>query len=446
MKNIFLTLWFLFLSICLMEAQEDKLYKGAELYTKGDGDFLYGKIEVRLKAAIGSGIISSFYGFADSAKDGSEIWEEVDLEIFGKNDATTFQSNIVTDTPGAPNVEEVFDTGFSLGDLFHTYCIEWRPESVIWRVDNVKVREIIGDKALELTDPLSLHINIWSSNSVNWVGPFNTDNLPEHMFVNWVKFYAWEGSDFAKEPTWKDDFDILDSARWEMANWTFDVSNVDFDKSNVTVEDGFLVLSLTDAKNTGFSGTPPSDAEIDLDLIVDAGDTVAIATTPVVPPAPPVVEKLPPTPDIELEEKSVAIPETPEVTAVAPKVAPKSKTTPEPAPKVTATVPKVAPKPTPKPKTTPKPAPKISAGKVVKTPKGSGNTTSSKVYTNDAQSLLMFKKLVNAKTLYIHNAAGAVVKKIKNYSSGQSVDISFLSPGSYYIVVDKKSKYKFKIN
>jgi|GEM_PF-6992494 len=411
MKNIFLALWFLFLSIGLIEAQEDKLYKGAELYTNGASDFLYGKIEVRLKAAIGSGIISSFYGFADSAKDGSEIWEEVDLEIFGKNDATTFQSNIVTDTPGAPNVEEVFDTGFSLGDLFHTYCIEWRPERVIWKVDNVKVREIIGDKTLELTDPLSLHINIWSSNSVNWVGPFNTDNLPEHMFVNWVKFYAWEGSDFAKKPSWKDDFDILDSSRWEMANWTFDVSNVDFDKSNVTVEDGFLVLSLTDAKNTGFSGTLPSDTEIDLDLIVDAGDTVAIAT--------PVVEKLLPTPEIELEEKEeeVVVAETPEVIAVAPKAMAQPTATP-----------------------------KSSVGKVANTPKGSGYTTSSKVYTNDSQSLLMFKKLVSAKTLYIRNVAGVVVKKIKNYSRGQSVDISFLSPGAYYIVVDKKSKYKFKIN
>ena len=84
-----------------------------------------------------------------------------------KNDAKSFQSNIVTDTPGAPNVEEVFDTGISLSENYHTYTLEWKPNSVTWKIDGVLVRELKDGKAKELTDPMSFHFNIWSSNSVN---------------------------------------------------------------------------------------------------------------------------------------------------------------------------------------------------------------------------------------------------------------------------------------
>ncbi len=390
MKKIILTCSFVVALLQLVTAQDDKLYKGAELYTKGDNTYLYGKIEVRMQAAKGSGILSSFYTFTDTAKDGSEIWEEVDLEIFGKNDAKSFQSNIVTDTPGAPNVEEVFDTGISLSENYHTYTVEWKPNSVTWKIDGVLVRELKDGKAKELTDPMSFHFNIWSSNSVNWVGPFDTKVVPVHAYVNWIKYYEWNGSGFAATPTWEDDFDSHDTDRWGTASWTFDVSNVDFDPQNANFKDGYLVLSLTESAKPGYTGTPP----------VDITGDVPVATT-------------------TTTEAAETAQDTAEVSA----------TNPEPP----VTVPAIVP-------TKPKEPAVASASK-----KAGGTSLMNNAYTNDEQNLLMFKTPVNAKTILIQNGTGETIKKIKDYRRGQSIDISYLSSGKYFIVVDKREKYIIRI-
>lgn len=372
----------------LANAQDDKLYKGAELYTKGN-TYLYGKIEVRMLAAKGSGILSSFYTFTDTAKDGSEIWEEVDLEIFGKSNAQTFQSNIVTDTPGAPNVEEVFDTGIELSKNYHTYTIEWKPNSVTWKIDGVLVRELENGKAKELTDPMSFHFNIWSSNSVNWVGPFDTNVVPVHAYVNWIKYYAWDGSGFVSKPTWTDDFDRHNTSRWGTASWTFDVSNVDFDPQNANFVDGYLVLSLTEASKPGYSGTPPIDV---------TGDVPVAAR------------------ETKTAEEQI-IQDTAEVGTVN-------------EPPVTA----------PTPKTT-KPKAVASASKKI-----GGASVMNNAYTNEEQNLLMFKTPVNAKTILIQNGVGELIKKVKDYRRGQSIDISYLPSGKYFIVVDKREKYIIRLN
>ena len=261
MRNrIYCCIPFIFISMSFIFAQDvaDKAYKGAELYTK-DAKVLYGKFEIRMKVASGSGLISSFYTFTDVGEGGKEIWEEVDFEIFGKEGASTFQTNILTSTPGAPNVEETFDVGISLADVYHTYTLEWRPDSIIWKLDGKLVRVIKEGKTLELTDPQSFQLNLWSSNVLDRVGEFDITKLPVYTYINWIKFYAWNGSKFDTAPSWTDNFDTLDAARWSPANWTFDVSNVDFAPENATVKDGVLVLSITAADAEKYDGTPPLD-------------------------------------------------------------------------------------------------------------------------------------------------------------------------------------------
>lgn len=246
-------------TFCAM-AQKD--YKGAELYSTES--WKYGKIELRMRMAKGSGILSTFFTYKNGSEVKGSFWEEIDIEVFGKDNAETFQSNIITNNP-QKHSEKVHSPGFSLGDAYHTYTLEWTPNYVAWYIDGVEMRKTQGGQVSELTRPESFRFNLWASSSESWVGEFDTDALPAYQFVNWIRYSAYtpgtgtNGTDFTLD--WEDDFSSFDSDRWNMANWTFNGNLVDFEPDNVLVEDGYLVLALTKADETGFKGIIPSDED-----------------------------------------------------------------------------------------------------------------------------------------------------------------------------------------
>jgi endo-1,3-1,4-beta-glycanase ExoK len=231
-----------------------KPYKGAELYSKAA--VTYGRMEMRMRVARGSGLLSTFFLYKDGSEQAGAFWEEVDIEVFGKDDAKSWQSNIIVGQPRTLS-EEVHTETASLADAYHTFTLEWAPNSVRWLIDGVEVRLTEGGQAAQLTNPESLRFNIWAAFAEGWVGPFDDAVLPQYQFVNWIKYYRYEDGQFVLD--WTDDFDALDEARWGTANWTFAENRVDFAPENIVVKDGTLVLALTKEGETGFTGTVPED-------------------------------------------------------------------------------------------------------------------------------------------------------------------------------------------
>ena len=238
-----LSLSFLFYSLNLYS----KNYKGAEIYSTDA--VLYGRFEMSMKACNGSGILSTFFLYKNGSEVADTFWEEIDIEIFGKDNAQTFQSNIITDglSGGTTNSEEEHHYNFSLSDTFHTYAVEWTPYYVAWFFDSLEVRRDSTEQVAGLINPQSYRFNTWISGSTGWAGNFNPGVLPQNQYVDWLKYYSYnEGSENTFQLEWTDDFDIFDTQRWSKASWTFDGNLVDFSPGNVTVEDGLLILSLTD--------------------------------------------------------------------------------------------------------------------------------------------------------------------------------------------------------
>jgi len=233
---------------------EAKAYKGAEVYSSAS--FLYGRMEMRMRMIRGSGLVSTFFTY----KNGSEIaptpWEETDIEVMGKNDAKTWQSNLITGNPRVTS-EELYTATSSLADGYHTYTVEWTPDYVAWSFDGTMIRKTEGGQAGKLTNPESFRFNAWASSNTGWVGALDDKALPAYQFVNWIKYYRYENGQFVLD--WTDDFDTFDSSRWRKASWTFDGNLVDFSPDNAVVEDGMLVLAITKENATGFSGTVPAD-------------------------------------------------------------------------------------------------------------------------------------------------------------------------------------------
>ncbi|WP_437283889.1 family 16 glycosylhydrolase [Sorangium sp. So ce406] len=245
------------LALAVSSTAVAKPYKGAEVYTPQG--YLHGRVEVRMRMARGSGILSTFFTYKDGSEMSGAFWEEIDIEVFGKDNARSWQTNIITGMGTRVTSEQVHTADASLADGYHTYTLEWTPEYVAWSIDGREVRRTTGAQVGTLRSPQGLRMNLWSSDVVEWVGAFDDSVLPQHQFVNWIKYYRYNNGAF--ELDWQDNFDSLDSARWGKADWTFDGNRVDFDPQNVTVKDGTLVLSLTREGQTGFNGAVPRDED-----------------------------------------------------------------------------------------------------------------------------------------------------------------------------------------
>ena len=245
--------------VCFTTPAAAKPYKAAEIYSKQT--YKYGRYEMRMRMAKGSGVLSTFFTYKNGSEQNGVFWEEIDIEIFGKNNATQWQSNVIigTNRP-TTKTEGVHTMPYSLGDAYHTYVLEWTPNYIAWFIDGTQVRRINGGQFVtSLTSPQDLRFNLWAANIAEWVGAWNPNILPVYQFVNYIEYKPYIAATNSFGNGWRDDFNSFDSNRWSKANWTFGENLADFDPNNVVVKNGILVLALTREGQTGYNGTPPAD-------------------------------------------------------------------------------------------------------------------------------------------------------------------------------------------
>ena len=247
-----------------------KDYSGAELYTTKE--YTYGKYEARMQMAAVSGTVSSMFLYQNGSEQASaERWVEVDIEVLGKNPGQ-FQSNIITGKAGAQiTSEQLHQVSPATTQAFHTYGIEWTPDYVRWTVDGKEVRKTTKgqndskNQVQNLIGTQGLRFNLWSSESADWVGNFDPNQLPIFQFINWVKAYKYtpgqgpDGSDFTLD--WTDNFDTFDANRWAKGDWSFDGNRVDLTDKNIYSKDGMLILALTRKGQEMFNGQVPKDED-----------------------------------------------------------------------------------------------------------------------------------------------------------------------------------------
>ncbi|HSX50106.1 MAG TPA: family 16 glycosylhydrolase, partial [Cellvibrio sp.] len=188
-----------------------KAYKGAEIYS--NESYLYGRYEIRMRVANASGVLSTFFTYKNGSEIGTTFWEEIDIEVFGKNNATEWQSNIILgNTRPTLQIEQTHTAAASLADAYHTYVLEWTPDYVAWYLDGVEVRRITGTSTVtSLTNPQSVRFNLWSSESAEWVGAWDDSVLPVYQFVNYIEYKTYNATTKTFEGGWRDDFNAFDS-------------------------------------------------------------------------------------------------------------------------------------------------------------------------------------------------------------------------------------------
>ncbi|PAP79390.1 hypothetical protein B1759_13750 [Rubrivirga sp. SAORIC476] len=187
-----------------------KPYRGAELRTDNTtGFFTYGRFETRMKAATGSGIISSFFTFR------YDPWQEIDIEFRGR-DANAMQANIFYNggAEGDPNnapfevppFPEDALLPYDAAEEFHVYAFEWDPGVIRWYIDDVLVLEST-DPAQVPDLPQQLMMNLWLTDNA-WAGPIDPAAVPAQAQYDWVRVYQRASSGLVFDSF--DDGDVSD--------------------------------------------------------------------------------------------------------------------------------------------------------------------------------------------------------------------------------------------
>jgi hypothetical protein len=167
------------------EPRGDRAASGADLVTKDDARFHYGRFEVRLKPARGSGLISAFFLYR------FDPWQEIDTEFLGR-DTTKILLNVYYN-PGAEGdlynygyrgTPVLVDLGFDAAADFHDYALEWDEDELRWFVDGELVHRRRAGRPTPIPHlPMRLHVNAWAICSEELAGPFDLSALPAQAEV-----------------------------------------------------------------------------------------------------------------------------------------------------------------------------------------------------------------------------------------------------------------------
>jgi beta-glucanase (GH16 family) len=173
-------------------------YTSARLNTAGEFTQQYGRFEARIQIPRGQGLWPAFWLLGDNI--GSAGWPqcgEIDaMENIGKEPGTVHGSmhgpgysggNPLTGSYTLPN-------GAAFADGFHTFTIDWAPDSVTFYVDGVQYEQHTpadtNGNQWVFDHPFYIIMNVAVGG--DWPGsPDGTTSFPQQMVVDYVHVYAW---------------------------------------------------------------------------------------------------------------------------------------------------------------------------------------------------------------------------------------------------------------
>ncbi|MEU7907188.1 glycoside hydrolase family 16 protein [Actinoplanes sp. NPDC049118] len=160
-----------------------KPYASGEYRT--NGLYSYGRFEARMIAVKRPGTVTAFFTYTGPSDD--QAWDEIDVEIPGKN-TTQMQTNYFTNGTGGH--ESVINLGFDAAAAYHNYAIEWRNQGTIkWFVDGRLVHQENGSRGALPTRPQRIILNLWPGIGMDdWLGAFSYPGTPLTARYAWVKY------------------------------------------------------------------------------------------------------------------------------------------------------------------------------------------------------------------------------------------------------------------
>ncbi|KAI5917106.1 concanavalin A-like lectin/glucanase domain-containing protein [Camillea tinctor] len=248
--------------------------------TISSGQYIFfGKIDVTLRAAPGTGVVTSFVLQSDDLDEIDWEWlggdaTQVQTNYFGKGDTTTY------DRGG-------FSAVSNPQGEFHTYTIDWTKDYVHWIIDGNLVRELKYADAQGGTrfpqTPCQIKLGTWVAGrsdapkgTVEWAGgytDFSQAPFPAYYKSITIQDYS-NGVADAKEYVWKDGSD----GSYQSINVVTGNANDDRDGDETTSSSAQSSKTET-AKPTGTTTGASSATDASTTAVSSTANSTAPATT-----------------------------------------------------------------------------------------------------------------------------------------------------------------------
>lgn len=172
-------------------------YTSARLLTSGTFSQAYGRFEARMKLPRGQGIWPAFWMLGGGNwPDGGEI--DI-MENIGREPGTVHGTIHGPGYSGAEGIGAAYTlpNGQSFADGFHTFTVDWAPDSITWYVDgnqySRKTPADLGGDRWVFDHPFFIIMNVAVGGY--WPGyPDGSTQFPQQMVVDYVRVQAWNNS------------------------------------------------------------------------------------------------------------------------------------------------------------------------------------------------------------------------------------------------------------
>ena len=171
-------------------------YSSARLVTKGKGDFLYGRFEIKAKLPSGRGtwpaiwMLPTDFAYGNWPKSG-----EIDIMEHVGYDPTNVHTTVHTEAYNGAIGTQKGDSK-KIADAFtafHMYRVDWTPYAVRGYIDDQKIFEFVNDGKGYATWPFDKKFHLLLNLAVggNWGGAQGVDEsvFPKAMEVDYVRVY-----------------------------------------------------------------------------------------------------------------------------------------------------------------------------------------------------------------------------------------------------------------
>lgn len=176
-------------------------YTSARLRSLNLQDFLYGRLEARIKLPVGQGMWPAFWMLpTNSPYGGWAASGEIDI-MESVNAMTTIHGTIHFGGQWPNNTSSggSFSGSTNYSEQFHVYAIEWSPDMIRWYLDGCQYNSVTSATWFSENGPpfndrapfdVAFHFLLNVAVGGNWPGnPNGTASFPQVMQVDWVRVY-----------------------------------------------------------------------------------------------------------------------------------------------------------------------------------------------------------------------------------------------------------------
>jgi|UniRef100_A0A2N9EWN0 xyloglucan:xyloglucosyl transferase len=170
-------------------------------------EYLFGRIDMQLKLVAGNsaGTVTAYYLSSQGL-----THDEIDFEFLGNLSGDPYILHTNVFTQGKGNREQQFYLWFDPTRNFHTYSIIWKPQHIIFLVDNTPIRVFKNAESVGVpfpkTQPMKIYSSLW--NADDWAtrgGLVKTDwtKAPFTAYYRNFNVTAFTSTNSLSDSTWQ---------------------------------------------------------------------------------------------------------------------------------------------------------------------------------------------------------------------------------------------------